>query len=44
MGPVLREIFLGSGGTRGLLDSKNMILARDLNFTTGANEVWGVET
>jgi len=26
----------------GLLDSKNMILVGDLNYTTGVDKVWGV--
>jgi hypothetical protein len=29
---------------KGLLDQSNLILAGDLNFSTGVDEVWGVSS
>jgi hypothetical protein len=40
---VERNIFWDRVALGGLLDSKNMILVGDLNFTTGADKVWGVD-
>jgi hypothetical protein len=38
---VERKIFWDRVALGGLLDTKNLILARDLNFTIGSDEVWG---
>jgi hypothetical protein len=39
-----RQLFWDRMVANGLLAAKNLILAGDLNFTTGADEVWGATT